>query len=187
MAAQVSRQSVQIANVELGLERQKMLRAKLGEYFAALGKRTKTPKRLVYTVNAEDANLAQVLRMNPEADALFTGFAYDAEHSESFKQQLTVETPQDLLAVEPSLRYPRIAELLRLVDEGAFRHRKLVLVGDLYGKIGQYLRSALPVTLTAFADPDHSQVTAPIRITAIDRLNPDPDAAYVDGQPIPVG
>jgi septal ring factor EnvC (AmiA/AmiB activator) len=186
MAALDSSPTVQVANVDLGVERQKLLREKLGGVFAAFAKRAKVRKRLVYTVNAEDLPLERVLRMNEGADALFTGFLYDAQHSESFKQSLRVETPEDLLEVDPQLRYPRIAELLRLLEQGQFRHRKLILVGDLHDKIAQFLRSALPVFATVYTDLDRSQVTPPIRIVSIDRLDPDPQAVYAEGRPIPV-
>jgi hypothetical protein len=186
MAAQDSLPSVQVANAELGVERQKLLRDKLGEIFAAFAKRAKVRKRLIYTVNAEDAPLDSVLRMNEGADALFTGFLYDAERSDSFKQSLTVETPEDLLAVDPQLRYPRIADLLRRLEDGQFRHRKLILVGDLQDKIAQFLRSGLPVFVTAFTDPDRAEVSAPIQIASIDRISADPQAEYGEGRPIPI-
>jgi|GEM_PF-1783443 len=186
MAAQDSFQTVQVANVDLGVERQKLLREKLGEIFAALAKRVRVKKRLIYTVNADDAPLDKVLRLNEGADAICTGFLYDTERSEAFKQSLTVETPQDLLEVDPQLRYPRIAELLRLQEQGQFRHRKLILVGDLHEKIGQFLRSALPVTVTAYTDLDRTQVSAPLPIASIDRIDPDPQATYAEGRPIPL-
>ncbi len=187
MAAQDAQRVVQVANVDLGVERQKLLRDKLGEVFAALAKRVRLQKRLVYTINAEQAPLERVLRMNEDADALFTGFVYDAERSEAFKQNLTVETPEDLLEVDPQLRYPRIAELLRLIEGGQFRHRKLILVGDLYDKLGQFLRSALPVALVAYTDADRTQLSAPLTIASLDRIDPDPQAAYAEGKPIPSG
>jgi len=186
MAALDASHTVQVANVDLGVERQKLLREKLGEVFAAFAKRAKVRKRLVYTVNAEDDPLEKVLRMNEGADALFTGFLYDAARSEAFKHDLTVETPEDLLEVDPQLRYPRIAELLRLIEQGQFRHRRLILVGDLHEKLAQFLRSALPVFVTVYTDPDRTQTSAPLRIASIDRISTDPQAEYVEGQAIPV-
>ena len=186
MAALDAYKPVQVANVDLALERQKLLRDKLGEFFTALSRRARVKKRLVYTVNAEGDPLDKVLRMNEEADALFTGFNYDASTSEQFKQSLAVETPEDLLTIDPQLRYPVIAEWMRWADQGQFRHRKLILVGDLYEKIGQCLRSALPVTVTFYTDPERKQVSQPVPVTSLDRLERDPGAEPVEGRPIPV-
>lgn len=186
MAAEESPATVQVTNVDLAVERQKLLRARLGQLFTAFARHTHVKKRLVYTVNADASPLDRVLRMNEGADALFTGFAYDVESTEAYKGQLTIETPQELLEVDPQLRYPRIAELLQALEQGQFRHRKLILVGDLHEKIGQYLRSGLPVAVTAYADPDRTTTTAPVRGAGIDGITTDPQAVYAPGQPIPL-
>lgn len=186
MAAPESYMPVQVVNVDLALERQNLIREKMGEFFSALSRRARVKKRMVYTVNTDEAPLEKVLRMNEEADALFTSFNYDAVHSEQFKEQITVETPQEILEVDPQLRYPMIAELLRHAGQGDFRHKKLILVGDLHEKVSQFIRSALPVSLTVFTNPERSQISPPIQITSIDRITADPKAPLVEGEPIPV-
>lgn len=187
MAALESYKSVQIVNVDLALERQNLIRDKMGEFFTALSRRAKVKKRIVYTVNTDEAGLDKVLRMNEEADALFTAFNYDAVHSDEFKDQMTVTTPEQMLEVDPQLRYPVVAEFLRHAGQGDFRHKKLILVGDLHEKITQYIRAALPVYLTVFTNGERTQRSQPIQITSTDRITADPNATLVEGGPIPVG
>ncbi len=186
MAALDAFQTVQVANVDLAIARQKLLREKLDELFVALSKRAKTKKRLIYTINTDEAALDRVLRLNTEADALFTGLNYDKSHSDSLNETLSIATPEDLLAIEPQLRYPLIAEFLNAIDRGQLRHRRLFLVGDIYEKIGQFLRSALPVFVTVHGSGERTQVTPPVQISSIDRLDRDPQAELVEGKPIPV-
>ena len=187
MAAPDTHPPVQIANADLAVERQNMLRVKLEGYFAALSKRAKIRKRLVYTINGDESPLEKVVRMNGGADALFTSFAYDRRTSDNFKDSLRVDTPQEMLNIDPQLRYPLIAQMLKLVDQGEFRHRKLILVGDLHEKIGQFIRSALPVTVTAYTTSDRKEISRPIQITSLERIARDPEAAPAEGRPIPVG
>lgn len=187
MAAPDTHPPVQIANADLAVERQNILRGKLEFYFAALSKRAKIRKRLVYTINGDESPLEKVVRMNEGADALFTSFAYDRQTSENFKDTLRVDTPQEMLNIDPQLRYPLIAQLLKLVDQGEFRHRKLILVGDLHEKIGQFIRSALPVTVTAYTTSERKEISRPVSITSLDSIVRDAEAAPAEGRPIPVG
>ncbi len=103
MAALDAFQTVQVANVDLAIARQKLLREKLDELFVALSKRAKTKKRLIYTFNADEAALDKVLRLNTEADALFPGLNYDKSHSDGLNETLSIATPEDLLAIEQHL------------------------------------------------------------------------------------
>lgn len=189
MAALDTYKTVQVVNVDLATERQNLLRAKLEEFFAALSRKARVKKRVVYTANTEESPLDKVLRMNEEADAVFTAFNYDKMHSDAYKDSLTVETPQDQVSIDPQLRYPLIAEYQRLANQGHFRHRSLVLVGDLHEKIGQYIRSALPVFVTVYTDPERKAISDPVQITSLERLESNPQAVpgeLADDRPIPI-
>ncbi len=183
MAVSPSADSLQVINVDIALERQKILREKLGEFFQTLSDKSKQKKRLVYTLNSDSAALDQVLKLNEEADALFTSFNYDAQAATGVREAQVVSTIGVLGELTPQLRYPRIAEFQKLVDTGFFRHRKLILVGDIYGKIGQCLKSKLPVQVTVFSDQTRAKVT-PVPITSLDRITPMNDPG--DNGAIPV-
>jgi hypothetical protein len=184
--ASVQIQSVQVINVDVALERQKMLREKLGEFFQTLSEKSKQKKRIIYTLNNEQAPLDQVLKINEEADALFTSFNYDVKVSEEARASQVVSAQGVLGELPPHLRYPKIAEFQRLVDNGFFRHRRLVLVGDLYAKIAQFLKSRMAVQVTIFTDPARTKPSAFIPVTAIEQVTPLADGTGTAGQAIPV-
>ncbi|HEX7926153.1 MAG TPA: hypothetical protein VF678_01095, partial [bacterium] len=172
MAVSPNAESLQVINVDIALERQKILREKLGEFFQTLSDKSKQKKRLVYTLNSDAAALEQVVKLNEEADALFTSFNYDTNPNTGARQDQVVVTSGALGELTPQLRYPRIAEFQKLVDTGFFRHRKLILVGDIYTKIGQCLKSKLPVQITVFADPTRAKAATPIALTALEKVTP---------------
>ena len=161
--------TIQVVNVDLVPERQKILREKLRDLFKNLSRKSRAGRReLVYTVNADNVDLNHVLRANPGADALLTGFNYDAVHSEDYKQDLAIDATFDISSVPPELRYPIIADYRRHIDQGAFRHRKLVLVGDILDKLEHVLRSELPVRVSYFANEQRTEVTPPAALIALE-------------------
>jgi hypothetical protein len=174
MAAVPAAVPIQVINVDLAVERQKILREKLRELFRAINKKSKAVrKEIVYTVNAENTELEAVLRANPEADALFTSFNYDSVASEAFKDQVLADRPVDDLEIDPQLRYPVIAEYQKLMARGLFRHRQIVLVGDLYDKLKRVLKSRLPLEVSYYTRDDRLEVSQFIPIKQIDKISPD--------------
>src|SRR5690349_3900117 len=108
MAVSPNAESLQVINVDIALERQKILREKLGEFFQTLSDKSKQKKRLVYTLNSDAAALEQVVKLNEEADALFTSFNYDTNPNTGARQDQVVVTSGALGELTPQLRYPRI-------------------------------------------------------------------------------
>ncbi|MDH4224810.1 MAG: hypothetical protein OEW12_04090 [Deltaproteobacteria bacterium] len=186
MAAKPPPVSIQVINVDLAVERQKILKDKLTELFQAIGQRLKPPKSLIYIINQENAPLETVLRTNPHADSLLTTFPYDlaAAQTEEDEDEIAQEGAAPILDMEPHLRYPVLGEYLRLFERGMFKHRRLILVEDLYKKIHQFLKSGLEVKITVFSNPEHTEVSPPIPITNIARLSPDESSS--EGEEIPV-
>ena len=189
MAAVPARVPVQVVNVDLAVERQKILRDKLRELFKTINaKSKKIKKELVYTVNAENTELESVLRTNMEADALFTAFNYDVEATDRFKDDVVADRPIQDITIDPQLRYPVIAEFQKLVDRGEFRHRQLILVGDIHVKIVQMLKSRIPVEITVFTNGDRTEHSQPIPIQEPDRILPSkegvkpPEGSYIVSQ-----
>src|SRR5579863_2899678 len=174
MAAAAPAETVQIINHGLGAERQKLLRDTLTDYFAALSKRSKIRRQLTYIFNRESLALDQVLKLNENADALFTAFPYAEAQvaAASLPPPMLGPDGRELQPAPAQLRYPLIAEILRLVDKGAFRYRKLILVGDIYAKIGHALKAKIPVQLTHFTDEARSKVSPPVVIRALTQLSP---------------
>ena len=175
MATPSSTASIQIVNVDLAPERQTLLRDKLRELFKTLGRKAKQKRELIYTVNADGTDIDNVLRRNPAADVLFTGFAYDTQVSEAYKRDLSVDATLDLTSVDPGLRYPIIAEYRKHVAEGKFRHRKLFLVGDIYDRLCQVVRSDIPVRLSVYTNEQRSEASQPMPISSVNRLAPHSD------------
>ncbi|HUJ73887.1 MAG TPA: hypothetical protein VL359_03475, partial [bacterium] len=191
MAVPSTLEPLQVINEGLGVERQKLLRERMAEYFAAFSKKAGHKRELQYILNRENYNLDQVLRLNDGADALFTAFQYDVRMHKSDAGEQLVGDGAELPAVAPHLRYTLITDLQRLCDQGAFRYRKLILVGDIYTKIGQFLRSSLPVQLTFFTDDARTQVSDLLTIQSAQRIAPaDLDPGHPPSQagdgPIPV-
>lgn len=188
MAAVPAQIPIQVINVDLALERQKILRGKIRDLFKVINQKSKTVrKELVYTVNSEDMALEPVLRSNPEADALFTAFSYDVITSDAFKDEVMADRPVEDMTIDPQLRYPVIAAFRKLSDRGVFRHRQLVLVGDLYEKIGQVLKSHIPLEVSIFTSKDRQEVSQYIRIPRIEKISPSLDGADPQSDQISLG
>lgn len=162
---------VQIVNHGLALERQKLLRDTLTAYFGQLSKRGKVSRQIQYIFNRESLALERVLKLNEGADALFTAFPYE-DQGASFPAPMIGPDGRELSPAPAHLRYPLIAEATRLIDKGAFRHRKAILVGDIYAKIGNALKSKIRVQLTHFIDEARTQVSPPVVIRSLAQLSP---------------
>ncbi len=175
MAVSPTPDQVQIINHGLGTERQKLLRDTLTGYFALLSKRSKVRRQLLYIFNRAGLTLEQVFKLNENADALFTSFPYDdisLGAPENLPPPMVGPDGRELPPAPPQLRYPLIGELARMADTGAFRHRKLILVGDLYAKIGQLLKSKIPVQIAVFADEARTQTAPPMTLRALTQISP---------------
>ena len=181
MAAVPTPVPIQVVNVDLAVERQKILRDKLRDLFKVINKNAKTArKELVYTVNAENTALEAVLRANPEADALCTAFNYDAETSDAFKEKTIADRPLDEMEIDPQLRYPVIAEYRKLAARGEFRHRQIVLIADLYEKIRQVLKSRLALEVSYYTKSDRSEVSQYIAVKQLSKIAPNGGPATPD-------
>jgi len=164
---------VQIVNHGLALERQKLLRDTLTAYFGQLSKRGRVSRQIQYIFNRESLALERVLKLNEGADAVFTAFPYEDEGPlAGVPAPMIGPDGRELSPAPAHLRYPLIAETTRLIDKGAFRHRKAILVGDIYAKIGNALKSKIPVQLTHFMDEARSQVSPPVVIRSLAQLSP---------------
>ena len=129
MATPAPSENIQIINHGLGAERQKLLRDTLTEYFGVLSKRSKIRRQVQYIFNRESLSLEQVLKLNDNADALFTSFPYEEQGPDGAPVLPPPMVGPDGKEMGPPpalLRYPFISEMLRLMDKGAFRHRKLI-------------------------------------------------------------
>ncbi|MDH4120207.1 MAG: hypothetical protein OEV94_00670 [Deltaproteobacteria bacterium] len=187
MAAKPTPVTIQIVNVDLAVERQKILREKLRDLFKAMNAASgDAPRELVYTQNQENHPLEVVLRGNPHADVLFTTFNYDQSASlvpDEPGEEPLVGSALDDLNAPPHLRYPLLGEFLNLETHGFFRHRRLVLVGDLHDKLGQFFRSNLSVSV-ALAPPGGGEPLPPEPMGNLERFTR--DDAMADQGKIPV-
>lgn len=182
MAASPPADTVQVVITDLDAQCQKLLREKLTESFQVLSQRTQVKRQLLFTGNRERLTAPRVLRLNPAADALLTGFAFDGARPDGLKPGATPGG-----GLDPQLRFPTIAELHKLLDQGEFEHRKLILVGDLYRQVERFLRAELPVRLTVFTDAARQEVSQPIPVTSAEALVPATEGEISEDRPLPSG
>src|SRR5579862_3256077 len=173
MATAVSLDTVQLVTHGLNPDRHKLLRDTLASYFDVLSKRGKIERQAQVVASRPALTVDQVLTLNATADALVTSLPYEGGTSTGSLPEGAATAGHEGRAagsVPAHLRYPVIGELQRAVDLGAFRHRKLILVGDLHAKIKDALQAQVPVQLTYFTDTGRTQLSPAVSIRALAQI-----------------
>lgn len=165
---------VLVVNADLAVERQNILRDTLKDYFGTLNQQNAELQRnLVYVVNAENTPLTNVLVANKDADVVFSGFNIQRTTAKKKKKELILDDSQsNLLDIDPSMRYPAILELKKLVEHRTFKHRRIFFVGDLAYRIDEFIKLGIEIIATQYTSEERTQSSDPVFIRTPEQINP---------------
>ncbi|MCP4296192.1 MAG: hypothetical protein GY786_11335 [Proteobacteria bacterium] len=163
---------IHVANADLAVERQYILRDTIKKAFEELNSSEPSKERsLLYVVNQDNTFLPHVLIANKDCDVIFTGFNVERKIKTRKKEELILDEKQnDVLQIDPTLRFPAYQEMHKLVEQGEFRLRRLILVGDINAQLRELIRLGFNIEVTLFVDQSRSKVTSPEVIDNVDQL-----------------
>ncbi|MGK0288710.1 MAG: hypothetical protein ACI86H_000129 [bacterium] len=163
---------VQVVNADMAIERQSILRDALKEKFVEFNEKNKKVNRdLIYIINSENKPLSNVLLANRDADVAFTCFNIDRKTQTRKRKELILDDNQsDELDIDPLLRFPAILEMQKMVGRGAFKQRRLFLVGDIQERLEHFLKLGFDIIVTVFKNAERSVISNPIRLTSIEQI-----------------
>ena len=172
MAKLIDHIQIHIANTDLAVERQNILRDTIKDAFDKLNIEDPSKERsLLFVINHDGAFLPNVLRANTDADVIFTGFNVERKVKVRKKKDLILDESQsDVLQIDPTLRFPAYQEMHKIVQRGEFRLRRLILVGDINVKIRDLFRLGFKIEVTLFTDEERSKVYPPLLIESLEQL-----------------
>lgn len=171
-----------VANVDLGVERQNILKENLTEYFDSLNKKDpQTQRALTFVINAENKPLPNVLVANKDADVVFSGFLFDRVTGKKKKKALIIDDSKGgVLDIDPALRYPAVIELKKFYERGAFRQRRLFLVGDLRRKLRELIKTGMEIFVSFYEDEKRVESGDPIKLEKVEQLPREGDSPMGD-------
>jgi|GEM_PF-5389082 len=151
-----------IAVADLSSSEQLELQEKIQFFLEQRNQRAPEKHRaLVFVKNQEQKSLAAVLRANPEAQALLSGFQLTVGNSR--RGQATFQE------LDPSLRFPLYRSLEKLRENGALVGKKLIFAGNLEKKIREMLKLGISVSVTLHTEK-REEAFASFSLDQLDQL-----------------